>query len=109
MKHFTALLFALSVALSSSVVWGKEYKGSNGNDVLNGNDGDDTLDGGDGDDLLVGGAGNDSIWGDDGDDTVVLPAGYDFINGDDAYAYYSNGTYTVKIAHDVENIEFIDE
>ena len=68
-----------------------------------------SLDVGDGDDRLYAGSGNDTLEGGNGDDTAFLSGIYALQRSDDDYAYYSDGTYTVKIDHDIEEVQFIDE
>ena len=73
------------------------YKGTSGDDTLNGNgsasygdddeiygfDGNDDIDARDGNDTVYGGAGNDDIFGDSGQDLIYGEDGDDILDGDD--------------------------
>tara|TARA_B100001094_G_scaffold333360_1_gene411091 strand:+ start:2358 stop:3599 length:1242 start_codon:yes stop_codon:yes gene_type:complete len=69
-----------------------EFKGSNGDDMLQGYEshdtiygrrGDDILKGDDGDDLILGGSGDDILQGDDGNDTLEGGHGDDILRGNE--------------------------
>ena len=60
------------------------------------------------DDVLQG-QDNDTIYGGRGDDRVFLPKSFTSMGSDDNFFYYGDGTYTVRIAPDVEELGRISE